>query len=194
MCEYSSKKLEHLRRHKTCVHLQERKFICDECGVQFKRKDILQQHLINHASTSATFTCDICNSTYKSAYSLKEHKECHENRNDVKCAQCEKTFKSTMVLRKHIKNVHNTPGYKCDMCDKVLNTPFNLKRHRQRHLADDNVLLDSTYSAYIINEKDFISGSDGLNGMLIEQNISNILPIQIILEESVFNKEEQQNP
>lgn len=134
------------------VHLQERKFICDACGMRFKRKDILHQHLQSHAYEGKLHNCGLCENTYKSAYSLKEHMAMHANKKDVQCKVCDKAFNTNMILQKHMKNVHDTPGYKCDICDKVVNTPFNLKRHRQRHTAD-SVMLENSYSAYLINDK-----------------------------------------
>jgi len=110
-CEYTSKKQEHLKRHKTSVHLIERNFICDTCGRRFKRKDILDQHSLTHSSSSTTFPCELCNNSYRTFGLLKEHKASHENKRNMKCTLCPKAFNTKMVLDKHTKNVHETPGY-----------------------------------------------------------------------------------
>jgi len=94
-----------------------------------------------------------------------------------------------MILQKHMKNVHDTPGYKCDICDKVVNTPFNLKRHRQRHTAD-SVMLENSYSAYLINDKDYQLGKSGLvnTGLLVQHDLSDVIPIQIIVEDTTVDQ------
>jgi len=188
-CEYSSKKFEHVKRHMASVHLQERKFICDACGMRFKRKDILHQHLQSHAYEGKLHNCGLCENTYKSAYSLKEHMAMHANKKDVQCKVCDKAFNTNMILQKHMKNVHDTPGYKCDICDKVVNTPFNLKRHRQRHTAD-SVMLENSYSAYLINDKDYQLGKSGLvnTGLLVQHDLSDVIPIQIIVEDTTVDQ------
>jgi len=108
---------------------------------------------------------------------------------DVQCKVCDKAFNTNMILQKHMKNVHDTPGYKCDICDKVVNTPFNLKRHRQRHTAD-SVMLENSYSAYLINDKDYQLGKSGLvnTGLLVQHDLSDVIPIQIIVEDTTVDQ------
>ncbi|CAG2116856.1 unnamed protein product [Medioppia subpectinata] len=61
----------------TCVHLNERKFKCNEenCGKKFKRKYNLIQHKLLH-SGEKQFVCHLndCNKSFAQIWTLKYHK------------------------------------------------------------------------------------------------------------------------
>ncbi len=47
-CPYTSRKAANLKRHVSTVHTQERSYLCSVCGIAFKRRDTLKQHLEGH--------------------------------------------------------------------------------------------------------------------------------------------------
>lgn len=141
LCGYKAKKRSHLKRHHSSVHLQARTFLCQVCGIGFKRSDALKQHAVVHTDSDNIITsipdkieCPECNKIVRSQTALKEHLAVHENSKSFKCEHCKRGFNTASILQKHIKTIHATPrAWACPLCKKRFNTQFTMKRHSKTH-------------------------------------------------------------
>ena len=137
LCEYEAKRVEHINRHMETVHSEERKYLCQTCGIGFKRNDALKLHNITHSAQDEIgkkHVCNQCNKVFHCASTLMEHARGHENEKLFKCDLCSETFSSSSLLQKHAKAVHPaSASYVCRVCYKKFNTTSNLKRHSLTH-------------------------------------------------------------
>lgn len=101
--------------------------------------------------TVLTFKCDYCGDTFKTAISLRRHRNQHIQKNSYFCDICEQTFNSNTKLRQHlemckakqsshvnvgrkrVENVSSTKkkSFACLECDAVFSYGSNLSRHRK---------------------------------------------------------------
>ena len=87
------------------IHLNERKFKCEECGVAFMQKEFLARHKLTH-SGEVPFRCDMCGRAFRQLVNLKQH-----------------------TLRKHFNNNNNkvTRSYMLTNFDIFLSCILNFK-------------------------------------------------------------------
>lgn len=206
LCSYEAKRIEHINRHVDTVHSEERKFLCQVCGIGFKRNDALKQHYIIHSNFSDTgdseqiglsstiYKCEKCDKICRSKSSLNEHILIHENQKTFKCEHCEKCFNTSNILHKHNKSIHSAPGtFVCNICDKKFNTPFNLKRHTKTHEKQKRESPDKRFSTFIMDERGTIIHQENgnlvaeesviLTGNMAPQTLPQVIPIEFIVEE-----------
>ena len=55
------------------IHINERRFKCDECGQAFMQKEFLTRHKLTHTG-EVPFRCDICGKAFRQLVNLKQHK------------------------------------------------------------------------------------------------------------------------
>ena len=55
------------------IHINERKFKCDECGLAFMQKEFLTRHKLTHTG-EVPFRCDTCGKAFRQLVNLKQHK------------------------------------------------------------------------------------------------------------------------
>jgi uncharacterized Zn-finger protein len=73
------------------------RFICEDCGKTFSKKDHLQDHVaVLHVGSKA---CLICNKTFKDEHELKKHRKACRS----KCDICNKQFYSKRNKDAHMK-------------------------------------------------------------------------------------------
>jgi hypothetical protein len=194
-CEYVARRPEHLNRHIETIHSEERKYLCQVCGIGFKRIDALKQHHVTHKledeealeeNHTPAFKCNLCNKICRSKSALKEHLMVHDNKKTFHCDICSKSFNTANILQKHKKSIHSSPGsFPCLICDKKFNTPFNLKRHTRTHKSgvisttlseDDNAVINQTPNLPV-NHNSIILITDGNSN---NQNLTRLIPIDLI--------------
>jgi len=206
LCPYEAKRIEHINRHCDTVHSDERKFLCQICGIGFKRNDALKQHYIIHSNSNnlgetdqldlsiSVYKCEKCDKVCRSKSALTEHILIHENQKTFKCEFCNKCFNTANILHKHKKSIHSAPGtFVCNVCGKKFNTHFNLKRHTKTHDKQKSDCEDKRFSTFIMDERGSIIRQE--NGNLVSeenvilpenitpQNIPQVIPIEFIVEE-----------
>ena len=54
------------------IHLNERKFKCEECGLAFMQKEFLARHKLTHTG-EVPFRCDTCGRAFRQLVNLKQH-------------------------------------------------------------------------------------------------------------------------
>lgn len=145
-------------------HLNERKFVCDECPRAYNTTADLVQHQRSHELGRDPYKCEICGILFKIRSKLNTHmrshktpikgtKECpvcgktvldvkrhhetvHENVRNHQCESCPKKFYKKSGLERHILTVHQKQkNFVCDVCDRAFGEKSLLLRHTRRHLA-----------------------------------------------------------
>lgn len=162
LCEYEAKRVEHINRHMDTVHSDERKYLCQICGVGFKRSDALKLHNLTHSTNTEAdeemnkqHGCNQCNKIFQSAATLMEHTLSHEKEKALKCNLCQKIFSSSSLLQKHTKVAHPaSSSYVCGVCSKKFNTMFNLKRHSRTHERHPPGNNNTTTSSYLPDQNE----------------------------------------
>ena len=109
---------QQLEQHRL-VHSEERKFVCDECGMKLKSVTHVKVHKNKiHISEEDKlrllymFSCTVCEKKYSNKASLAVHVQSHGDRT-ISCKDCDKKFKRKDVLRVHIKRNHLGLKAKC---------------------------------------------------------------------------------
>ncbi|XP_018565330.1 zinc finger protein 235-like [Anoplophora glabripennis] len=100
-------------------HLQlHPRFICDNCGRGFAKKDSFNAHKNTHNDPNS-FICEVCGKGYKDSNALRVHSQLHENKT-FKCTFCPKTFAQKCRLSNHIRRMHKEPpSFQCSYCGKL---------------------------------------------------------------------------
>lgn len=123
--------------------LQKLEYECDICGLTFRVKARIKQHMMIEHSADSSFTCDVCGkrSIAKSIHEI--HMRTHLDQRDrpFACMQCTKNFKSKAELQKHVYGVHvpadEKPSFACDECPFVTcKQEFLLKHQVNKHIPD----------------------------------------------------------
>lgn len=81
-----------------------RRFTCDLCGITYKRRVTLNDHLNVHRNVKP-FGCDVCGSFFARKYALRKHMECHAKDKKFKCKYCGRGFSFYIDERRH-ETVH----------------------------------------------------------------------------------------
>ena len=107
VCFYQSQLEHHM-----LVHSEERKFVCDECGMNLKSVNHVKVHKTSkHISEEEKirlfdmFSCNICEKKYLNKARLEVHAGSHKEKT-IPCNKCDKKFKIKDDLRLHNKRKH----------------------------------------------------------------------------------------
>lgn len=127
----------------------EKKFVCDICGMYFETEERLTKHFPNH-TTDKKFKCDYCSAEFSELKKKEIHTSRHNPGNEAlkKCDFCENVFLNGLLLSNHVRKVHNIylaiptridqRRYNCDICGKSYKTSSGLKSHYKNHTNERN--------------------------------------------------------
>jgi len=120
-------------------HTNERPYNCKQCGNVFKRKDVLQTHLLLHAGDSSkVHLCSICGKRLRQACDLRIHTRVHTGEKPYKCELCPWAFSDPSSLARHKTGKHNI-GVKrrCPVCSKSFGTnKMDFENHMRTHTGE----------------------------------------------------------
>ena len=77
-------------------------------------------------------TCFLCQKTYVSKYTLKEHMKIHNGEKNFSCDVCDHKSYTKKSIEIH-RRKHFPPAFKCDVCDKKFKHKISLNRHLKVH-------------------------------------------------------------
>lgn len=112
----------YLRRHYQRVHLKEKRFECDICGLRTFKKQHIEEHLKRHFKIK-DYHCDQCPSAFTTGTELKIHiKNVHCEERPFKCEHkgCDSAFKQKENLKEHMLRHTQKKNFVCVVCDKGL--------------------------------------------------------------------------
>lgn len=132
-CQKTFKAHSDLLAHIRELHMANRKFICGTCGLEFRRKTILQEHELKHGDVY-NYTCQICGKKFKVPSALHNHiKKVHGEKKHA-CKLCDKKFHVHYLYLDHVENIHGIKmRYFCDICVQLFFSQETLDTHRMCH-------------------------------------------------------------
>ncbi|XP_049302420.1 zinc finger protein weckle-like [Bactrocera dorsalis] len=130
-CDHKFPTKTYVAQHIKYVHMNERSFICEECGEAVRSKGQLKQHMLTHTDY-APFECEVCKKGFKNQVRLKKHMETH-NPNKHICAECGLQLNSKATLNRHLLVHSDVMQHKCDFCGRAFKRAKALKNHLILH-------------------------------------------------------------
>ncbi|XP_017464509.1 PREDICTED: zinc finger protein 62-like isoform X1 [Rhagoletis zephyria] len=130
-CEQKFPSKTYVAQHVKYVHMNERSFICEECGEAVRSKGQLKQHMLTHTDY-APFECEVCKKGFKNQERLKNHMETH-NPNKHICAECGLQLNSRATLNRHLLVHSDVMQHRCDYCGRAFKRAKALKNHLILH-------------------------------------------------------------
>ena len=109
--------------------------ICDECKKVFSTSKNLKQHIID-IHIGFTRECQICKKQIKDGSFRKHMRNAHENPKQHSCNLCENTFTSKGTLKQHQIDVHDKIRQECEICKITFVTRYFKRHMRDVHLDD----------------------------------------------------------
>ncbi|XP_060075148.1 uncharacterized protein LOC132554841 [Ylistrum balloti] len=128
--EFDTKRL--LTKHK--YYHKDRTTACPVCEKCFTGKGEMLYHLKHVHSDARNYVCQICQKSYKTNSSLREHrKQHHEGRESWRhhCDYCSKIFNKRSQLIYHMKVHTGDKPFPCDHCGLTFSQKGNLYKHLQ---------------------------------------------------------------
>ena len=87
----------------TCVHSEERPFLCDKCDMTFKKRTLLINHQRQLHERIRPYACDKCTRAFFWPNELKKHiQKMHEGKKEI-CPHCGKPYSE---LKEHLQRIH----------------------------------------------------------------------------------------
>ena len=113
------KERANLDYHLKYVHSEERNFICQECGDNFKSMKTLQNHHIRiHGAGERCHTCEICGKSFYRNNELLAHLHVHTGHKPFLCNFCGLSFRDRSCKKRH-EDIHTgLTRYQCHRCGK----------------------------------------------------------------------------
>lgn len=121
----------------------EDRYICVECGVQFKNRGSLKPHYNRVHRNVKPKSCNVCGRKFASSGDLTRHNRTHNGERPFLCPQCPQTFISSGDMNKHVRR-HNRDlvpiprNFVCNICGAAFDLSNSLKRHKKKHEAVDS--------------------------------------------------------
>lgn len=108
--------------------------ITNETGII---NDTIPTHVVTNGrcdSNKSTYTCKICQKTFKSKNNRKYHSYCDPKKpKPFSCKQCNKQFITESHLKYHEKIHLDGNVFQCRFCDRRYLREISLKKHERKH-------------------------------------------------------------
>lgn len=114
-----------------------RLYICDICGQDFRKRNLLSLHLDDHvAKEEGDFQCEICNRIFSNLRLFRIHKRIHyPQAKSWPCETCGKRYSSKNLLDEHVNTHIGVRPYMCtyEGCGKDFASKYTYKAHAKTH-------------------------------------------------------------
>lgn len=147
---------KHIRFH--AGNKDQKNLQCDVCSEQFVDKKLYILHKRSSHDPEKPFLCDLCNKSYTSKASLRQHLV-----REVICTLCDEIFTSNDLLKQHVILVHTLMQYReavndendsnaafvypCEICGRKFTSEERYKQHQLTELS-----CELCYSKFTQNE------------------------------------------
>ncbi|XP_060079288.1 zinc finger protein 543-like isoform X2 [Ylistrum balloti] len=181
-CEKDFRSRAHLSEH-MAMHSSLRMYLCDICGVGFKRKSCQQKHMKSIHLNPRSFQCRNCNKSFNTKYALLRHTRTHDT------AIPNQVHPNEQVSLQQIQITH---AFQCSECEKTFHTKYLLLRHMQTHdptiqIPEDMVeealpQIEAQISTFETLDEQALD-TQGLDGQTQELTVQDIITGGQVLEE-----------
>lgn len=111
---------------------QKGRYICEECGKMFQKRNRYITHTRRHTGEKP-FKCPQCEACFYDKNTLRRHIDRHEGNRKFKCSLCVAAFYMKRCLSLHVMRIHcGMKPYKCNECDSDFSSGYKLSRHIRR--------------------------------------------------------------
>ncbi|KAK0086851.1 hypothetical protein PV325_002413 [Microctonus aethiopoides] len=112
-----------------------RLYICDICGIDFRKRNELSMHLDDHvAREEGDFQCEVCNRIFSNLRLFRIHKRIHYPQiKSWPCEICGKRYSSKNLLDEHVNTHNGVRPYICQTCGKDFASKYTYKAHAKTH-------------------------------------------------------------
>jgi len=138
VCEYRTASRQNLKLHEQTHTKEEGKFQCLLCDKKFRRKFILDCHMVTHVEVNKDrFLCPLCDVTFSLKVLVQKHirrmhRETLKGQNDtndvLKCKLCSYQSLHKENMRDHLRT-HSGERHVCQTCAKSFKDKYSLIRH-----------------------------------------------------------------
>ena len=151
ICDKVFGKWDSYKRH-MISHQNEKPYVCETCGLNFKKKQLLVKHTKRIHEKEYKFSCEQCNEKFFERYNLKLHvKTVHLKEFNYQCEDCGRKYaelhkanrcicknRTPGTVRKRLENLpmnteelEKLPKLTCDICEKVFVGQDALQAHKE---------------------------------------------------------------
>ncbi|XP_033210509.1 zinc finger protein 585A-like isoform X2 [Belonocnema kinseyi] len=146
--------LEFRKRTDLSVHLddhvakEEGDFQCENCNRIFTNLRLFRIHKRIHYPQTKSWSCEICGKRYSSRNLLEEHTNTHTGNRPYMC-KCGKDFASKYTYKAHVKTHEYRPRpFECSHCSKSFLSQQNLSQHERTHNGVKEYVCDQCGKAF----------------------------------------------
>uniref|UniRef100_A0A0C9QG01 ZNF235_3 protein n=1 Tax=Fopius arisanus TaxID=64838 RepID=A0A0C9QG01_9HYME len=120
--------------HMKSIH-EARLYICDICGLDFRKRNELSIHLDDHvAKEEGDFQCEVCNRIFSNLRLFRIHRRIHYPQvKSWPCETCGKRYSSRNLLDEHVNTHIGVRPYICETCGKDFASKYTFKAHVKTH-------------------------------------------------------------
>ncbi|KAG4066169.1 hypothetical protein HA402_014469 [Bradysia odoriphaga] len=115
----------------------EKVYICDVCGHDFRKRSELSHHLVDHAPTASNgeeYQCEECPKKFTNLRLFRIHRRGHYTIQKLwECKDCNKKYSSKNLLEEHTNMHTGERPYKCTTCGKDFASKYTLTAHMKIH-------------------------------------------------------------
>ncbi|KAL4677597.1 hypothetical protein H8959_020271, partial [Pygathrix nigripes] len=123
----------HQKHHRT--HLEEKPFVCPECGRGFCQKASLLQHQSSHTG-ERPFLCLQCGRGFRQQSLLLSHQVTHSGEKPYVCAERGHSFRQKVTLIRHQRTHTGEKPYLCPQCGRGFSQKVTLIGHQRTHTGE----------------------------------------------------------
>ena len=125
-----------LTLHLRHMHTENRDLVqCSKCAKMYKSKSSLRYHMqaVHESNGNVSFSCSLCDKSFKVERNLTIHKQTHKKTKDFKCNTCDAFFKRSSDLLNHQRRHTKAYTLFCKTCNKGFYEKRKLKEHENIH-------------------------------------------------------------
>nr|XP_029733038.1 zinc finger protein 425-like isoform X2 [Aedes albopictus] len=122
------------------THSEERKFVCKECGMGFKKPEHLRMHIDGVHLKKKAFSCEVCNKSFARMGDRNVHMRSHSEVRAHQCSYCGRGFHLAKALRAHMRVHTGERPFVCIICNAGFTSYKTLAFHTQQQHPGDQVL------------------------------------------------------
>ncbi|XP_043200936.1 uncharacterized protein LOC122369894 [Amphibalanus amphitrite] len=132
LCDKEFRSKYSLRDH-VRTHSGQKPFECEICAMRFSLRSNLAMHMRYVHQNDRRFKCTLCGKGYKRRQLLQYHMLSHEGVRPLSCPHCPMKMIYPQHLKLHLQTHSGEKPHRCDVCSKAFSRRDNLRAHMFTH-------------------------------------------------------------